>query len=519
MRGVLQSLAVLVAALTLVPSAHAAEPTQGPYGKAGRWITDRSGRTVVLNGWNIVNKIAPYTPEAIGFDDDDVAFLRRHGFDTIRLGIIWKGLEPRPGRYDERYLASIERTYDLLARNGFAVLLDFHQDMYNERFQGEGMPDWAVLADAALLPAVPRAGFPANYVVMPALQRAYDAFWTNRPGPDGRPIWDAYADAWVHVAERFRDKPRLLGYNLFNEPFPGTRAVSCVITPKGCPDFDLKALDAFNAAVTHRIRAVDRRAIVWYAPWLTFDYGVASAHRKLDDRAGFAFNAYCQNSGGATGGAVALLFPYYATKTCEQLADIQYANGDGVAARNDEAVLNTEFGATDDLPLLRTYLEALERRMIGWQQWSYWNTDPCCERPIEGIIRDPRRPPADDNVKPHKLELSARPHPAAISGTPTGWRFDLAGKRFELSYTTLRPGSATRRFVSDSLSIITVPRLHYPAGYRVAVTGARVVSKPGGVRLKLRSCRGARRVTVTVTTGRATSAANRCRRGARSARG
>ena len=31
------------------------------------------------------------------------------GFDTIRLGIIWKGLEPRPGQYDERYLASMAR--------------------------------------------------------------------------------------------------------------------------------------------------------------------------------------------------------------------------------------------------------------------------------------------------------------------------------------------------------------------------------------------------------------------------
>ena len=52
----------------------------------------------MLSGWNIVNKLAPYTPEAIGFDDDDVAFLRRNGFDTVRLGMVWKGLEPRPGQ-------------------------------------------------------------------------------------------------------------------------------------------------------------------------------------------------------------------------------------------------------------------------------------------------------------------------------------------------------------------------------------------------------------------------------------
>ena len=505
-------LAAFVAALAFAPAAHGAAPVQGAYGKAGRWITDQSGRAVVLNGWNVVNKLAPYTPEAIGFDDDDVAFLKRNGFDTIRLGIIWKGLEPRPGQYAEAYLASIERTYDLLARNGFAVLLDFHQDMYNERFQGEGMPDWAVLGDAAVLPAVPRAGFPANYIVMPALQRAYDAFWANSPAADGRPIWSAYADAWVHVAERFRDKPRLLGYNLFNEPFPGTRAGLCVVSPRGCPDFDIQALDAFNATVTRKIRSADASGLIWYAPWLTFDYGVDSAHGKLDDHAGFAFNAYCQNAGGATGGAVALLFAYYATKTCEQLADIQYGNGNAVAARNDEAVLNTEFGATDDLPLLTTSLEALERHMISWQQWSYWNIDPCCERPIEGIIRDPHKPPTENNIKQRKLELSARPHPASISGTPTSWGFNAAGRRFDLSYTSLRPGSTTRRFPANSLSVVTVPKLQFDDGYRVTVSGARVVSKAGSPRLKLRSCRGARRVTLIVTPGRMEKAATRCPR-------
>jgi len=36
----------------------------------------------------------------------------------------------------------------MLARHGIAVLLDFHQDMYNEKYAGEGFPDWAVIDDA-----------------------------------------------------------------------------------------------------------------------------------------------------------------------------------------------------------------------------------------------------------------------------------------------------------------------------------------------------------------------------------
>lgn len=62
------------------------------FGQAGRWITDQAVR----------------------------------GFGVVRLGIVWKGLEPRPGVYDDAYLRRIHRTYTMLRRHGIAVLPDFH---------------------------------------------------------------------------------------------------------------------------------------------------------------------------------------------------------------------------------------------------------------------------------------------------------------------------------------------------------------------------------------------------------
>ena len=88
----------------------------------------------------------------------------------------------------------------MLAAHGIASLLDFHQDMFNERFQGEGAPDWAVQDDG--LPAQPQLGFPANYYSMPALQRALENFWANSPGPGGVGLQDRFAEAWRHVAQR-----------------------------------------------------------------------------------------------------------------------------------------------------------------------------------------------------------------------------------------------------------------------------------------------------------------------------
>jgi endoglycosylceramidase len=63
-----------------------------PLGHAGRWITDAAGRVVILHGINMVYKRTPYAPDAIGFGDDDAAFLAHEGFDTLRLGVIYKAV-------------------------------------------------------------------------------------------------------------------------------------------------------------------------------------------------------------------------------------------------------------------------------------------------------------------------------------------------------------------------------------------------------------------------------------------
>ena len=153
---------------------------KGPLDNAGRWITDRSGRVVILHGINMVYKRPPYRPDAVGFGADDAAFLRRNGFNTVRLGVIAKGVEAQPGQYDATYIRKVRSTERMLARHRIFSLVDFHQDLYNEKFGGEGWPDWAVLDDG--LPANP-IGFPGTYITSPGLNRAFDNFWANDAGP------------------------------------------------------------------------------------------------------------------------------------------------------------------------------------------------------------------------------------------------------------------------------------------------------------------------------------------------
>jgi endoglycosylceramidase len=508
----------LVAALLLVASAaEAASLTR--LGHDGRWITDARGRVVILHGTNMVYKRPPYAPDALGFGRDDASFLARNGFNYVRLGIIWKALEPAPGVYDDGYLNRVARTARILRSRGVYVLLDFHQDLYNERYQGEGAPDWAIVGQAAGEGAGTHAGFPTNYLVNEPLNRAFDAFWANTQVPGtGRGVQDLFAGAWRHVARRFRGTRGIAGYNLFNEPWGGSVVRNCALTtpptsPSGnCPpatELERRALTAFHQRVIGAIRQVDGRTLAWYAPFLTFDFGLRTSHGDTGDgRAGFAFNAYC----GQVDPLTAAVLPFAAGKPCGDTAELSFDHADGVSRRTGDALLDTELGASDTTRNWLPYIAAADRHMVGWAYWAYCGcSDPTGSVPpdLEALVLDPTRPPRGANLKRAKLRILARPYPALVSGTPRSFRFRPASRTFTLRYSTRRAGRRTR-FEPGSITEIAVPRVQYRHGYRVRLVGARVVSRARARVLRLKTCSGARDVALRVTRGRAARSSRRC---------
>jgi endoglycosylceramidase len=476
--------ALLAVALWLAQSAGAAPVP--PLGHSGRWITDADGRVVILHGVNMVYKRPPYYPAAGGFGADDATFLEDNGFNTVRLGLIYKGVEPRPGVYDDSYLNQIASTEQTLAAHGIYSLLDFHQDLFNERFQGEGWPDWAVQDDG--LPAAPAVGFPGNYLAMPALNRAFDHFWANDPGPGGIGLQDRYAAALGHVAARFDADGHVLGYDLMNEPWPGSVYPTCV-NPLGCPLFDLNTLTPFTERAIAAVRSAGASKLVWYEPLLTFDFGAQTWLGDTGDpAAGMSFHDYCLPGafGGPTGAA------------CSTAEDLPFQNADGRAQSTGDALLLTEFGATDDLATIERVIDDADRHMVGWQYWHYCGCDdPTTQGPAQqAVVNDASKPPTGDNVRQAKLAVLSRPYPQAIAGTPEGYGFDPATDRFHLGYTTTGPGG--RSFGSSADTEIFVGHLHYPGGYDADVTGGRIRSAPNADILRVTACPGASRVGVTV---------------------
>ena len=131
------SVLALIGMIALPASARA--PEHPSIGHRGRWLTDASGRAVIFHGVNMVMKVPPYQPSAMGFGDDDAAMLAREGFNTVRLGMTAEAVEPRPGVFDDAYLAGIGATVQTLGAHGIRVLLDMHQDLFNERWIYEGL--------------------------------------------------------------------------------------------------------------------------------------------------------------------------------------------------------------------------------------------------------------------------------------------------------------------------------------------------------------------------------------------
>jgi endoglycosylceramidase len=454
-----------------------------PFGHAGRWITDARGRVVIVHGTNMVEKRPPYTPAAAGFSADDAALLARLGFNAVRVGVIWKAVEPEPGVFDDAYLERIARTVAMLARHGILSLLDFHQDQFNERFEGEGAPDWAV-EDGGL--PNPRLGFPGNYTGNPALQHALDAFFSNAPGPDGIGLGDRFAAAWAHVAARFRRLPTVLGYELVNEPFPGSAWATC-LGATGCA-FDA-VLTAFSRRVAAAIRTVDSQTLVWYEPSVLFNAGFGSAVGALGDpRAGFAFHDYCPTEPQT-----------HSPAGCDAFDDRVFAHALAHVAETGEAILLTEFGSTSDAPYLTDMLARADRTMVPWLEWSYCR----CNSPTDtgdqpGLVIDPHRPPRGSNLVRGTLRALVEPYPQVIAGTPLSWGFDPAARTFTLRYTTAR-ADGTGRFEPGATTEIATPRLVYGGRYGVRVDGGAVAVRHGGSRLEIAACPGAETIDVTVS--------------------
>lgn len=240
----------------------------------GTRFINESGREIILHGVNVLCREAELGHLYPNFENA-FPFFKRMGFNLLRFGIFWHGVEPQPGVYDEAYLKRVKEIVNFAESYNIYIILDMHQDLFAQKYI-DGAPDWACLDDGLSHPENCTIWYNA-YLESDAIIRAADNFWANAPAEDGVGLLDHYSAMWEKIAETFVACPNVIGFEPMNEPFMGSIAREAFghATRKMMeknPSFDLTKPEtisleeqaAFMGIVSERFLEFDRTTLMDY---------------------------------------------------------------------------------------------------------------------------------------------------------------------------------------------------------------------------------------------------------------
>ncbi len=425
----------------------------------GTALVDESGRERIFNGVNLVFK-GKYDAETgkmdyfnSGYDEEMFKRLSERGINLARLGIVWAAIEPEMGEYDESYLDLTEKYVDLCAKYGIYVYLDIHQDCYHN------MPDWATITDSYKR-RKPKFIWAEGYFLDKAVHRAFDNFWNNTE-ICGIGIQDRFAMMWQHVAKRFKDKENLFGYDLLNEPFPGTdggkafkaiakKGVKTVLSKKVNKCLAIKNMlknDIFSGALS----AIDSGEIVREVTSaadliiLNFDVNkyypfvqrIASAIREVTEKGNIILETSYWSNSSIPNGTPRLRYadgtleenlvfaPHGYDLTVDTVLTNTASNNRIDAVFDAHAKTQKRLGipmivgewggmvpGCDDYPHLEYLLEKFDGNKWGQTYWCFW----------KDLI--------DDKI----MKIIARPYPIAVPGEIIKYGFNRKNDTFTLKY-------------------------------------------------------------------------------------
>ena len=258
----------------------------------GQHLRDQRGRQLILRGFNLGGraKAPPFfpfpfvesgRPEQAKAPPFAVAAQRYAalaaglGANVARVPFTWEAVEPTRGRYDDTYLTRYLILVDALGAAGLAVIVDLHQDAFARPYCGDGFPLWAVSPGAPPIPKPEDCGdWFQGYLKDGPVEREFDRFWRNDDH-----LQDAFVAMWRHVAARAWPHDAVIGFEVMNEPHPGTA---------DAPTWERDVLTPFYNRLGGAIREAAPGALIFFDA-TGLDGAFNTTYLRRPDGEGFVF--------------------------------------------------------------------------------------------------------------------------------------------------------------------------------------------------------------------------------------
>lgn len=478
----LSSATMIVAAAQAAVDPVRVDPSNGAY-------VDSHGRTRIFHGMNVVYKKAPWIAPTETFDTTDsmdsetMANLQKWGFNVVRLGVMWPGVEPSLGEFDEDYLGAISNMAANLAEYGVYTIADLHQDVGSRRFCGEGFPEHyvdAMFADptskisktwdfpsplAVDLPKDPD-GMPNQEECMKHQFAQYyfasqvGALWHELYMP-GTPLNLGFSRFWGKVAETLGNASHLLAYELLNEPsgFCLDGTLSCLKTPGLVfgNAVERERLTPMYQAAAKAIRDAGGTQTIMYEATVLPKTADVFPEPVLgdDDQQALAYHIYCAPGDGASKTAGIIC------DVAQKIYDHTYFKW--LDKHQSTAGFLTEFGAVagNELELvhLNNLLKTTDDRLQGWAYWQLKKFQDITTANADESLYDEQ-----GDLEVAKLKVLSRTYAQATAGKLSKMEFDPDSAVFEMDFTVTVTSAPTEIYLNEDL--------HYPNGHEVTVRPA-----------------------------------------------
>ena len=259
---------------------------------------------------------------------------------------------------DAGYAARVRRLVRLAGAEGLWVLVDMHQDLWSERFGGEGAPDWATLDDGQPFVSPPPSPTPTCSRPSGGPSRASGATGTGSAASTCAPTPGWQAAGAPRRGDRLRRDERA-----------GVRArrpAPCGLPPQ--PAAATSYLVPFYRELVPALRSADPGTPTFYEDWLTTDFGYPFAVRLPYRNLGLSYHVYCGQP--------------IRTDPCPVQETQALRNGAGTRPSTPPPRCVTEFGATDKLDVIRRVVAGADILGVG-----------CCTGSTRPTATRRRRPP------------------------------------------------------------------------------------------------------------------------------